>query len=312
MKRSSDRIKSVFFVLLNVRNPYCSYDHLPALLSFPHHHVDFPPSLLRRRPISVSVLIDSATKSATMIRFFLYLAVLTICGPTLSPVSLSCPALGGAMAFTLVPSRLPLAVTPLFGGKLRLKSITVPRATSTSQSLSGDDDDGGTAWMREAMASIEVGSICDPTDFTRGELDNMEKLIVSLSMESDDNKRRQKLDEILDKELVGALNAESCSQGDLDIPRFARLFQMSLDSVGESVQNAARVSALETQKQHEKRMAYEFDAADAENSSEVDGLVRPEKSQEELQLWALIDMMVQSKTRVKLHMGSLGGKGNFR
>jgi hypothetical protein len=29
-------------------------------------------------------------------------------------------------------------------------------------------------------------------------------------------------------------------------------------------------------------------------------------------LWALIDMMVQSKTRVKMHMGSLGSKGKFR
>ena len=212
-----------------------------------------------------------------------------------------------------MPSRsfLPLAVTPVIGGELKLKSVVMPHATSTA---SGDDDDGGIASMKEAMAPDEVGSICDTsplsTDFTRVEIDDMEKLIVSLSRESDDNMRRQTLAEILDKELVGSLNAESDSQGGAatsDIPRFARLFQISLDSVGESVQAAARVVALEKQMQQEKKMADDYDATDAENP-----LVRPEKSQEELQLWALIDMMVQSKTRVKLHMGSMGSKGKFR
>jgi hypothetical protein len=251
-----------------------------------------------------------------MIRFLLYLAVLAIRGP-LTTVSSSCPALKGATAFALVPSRsfLQLVVTPLFRGRLISKSITVPRATSASQRASDGDDDGGKAWMRETMASNEVGSIGDtstlPTEFTPCELDDMEKLIVSLSMESDDNKRREKLADILDEELVDALNAESDSQGNSDLPRFARLFQISLDSVGESVQNAARELALEKRKQQEKKTDG-YDATDAENSSEVDSFVRSKKSKEELQLWALIDMMVQSKTRVKLHIGSLGSKGNDR
>ncbi|KAL3796539.1 hypothetical protein ACHAW5_004441 [Stephanodiscus triporus] len=208
-------------------------------------------------------------------------------------------------AFTLVPSRsfLPLVVTPLFGGTIRSKSVVAPHATSTARSASGDDEDGGTAWP-------------PPTDFTRGEIDDMEKLIVSLSMEPDDDKRRGKLAEILDKELVCALNAESDSQGGIfnsDIPRFAKLFQISLDTIGERVQSAAREVALEKQQQQEQKLAdSDCDADDAWNSTETNGLGRREKSKEELQLWALIDMMVQSKTRVKLHMGSLGSKGNFR
>ena len=220
-------------------------------------------------------------------------------------------------AFTLVPSWsfLPQSVMPFFGGTIRLKSVMVPHATSTTWSASGDDEDGGTAWIKEAMTSDEVGSNGDApprlTNFTQDEIDDMEELIVSLSRESDDSKRRGKLAEILDKELAGALLVESDSQNGVinaGIPRFAKLFQLSLDAIGERVQAAAREVALEKQQQ----MVDSDDADDAVNSIEVDGLVRREKSKDELQLWALIDMMVQSKTRVKMHMGSLGSKGRFQ
>ena len=49
-----------------------------------------------------------------------------------------------------------------------------------------------------------------------------------------------------------------------------------------------------------------YDKDNAGNSIETDVMVRREKSEEDLQLWALIDMMVQSKTRVKGSLGSLG------
>jgi hypothetical protein len=50
------------------------------------------------------------------------------------------------------------------------------------------------------------------------------------------------------------------------------------------------------------------------NDAEKEGgdIIGQLKSEEELQLWALIDMMVQSKTRVKMYMGTLGSKGEFR
>ena len=196
-----------------------------------------------------------------------------------------------------------------------LKSVMAPHATSTSRSASGDDEDGCTTWIKEAMTSDEVGSNADAppplTDFTQGEIDDMEKLIVSLSRESDDSKRRGQLAEILDKELAGALLVESDSQNGVinsDIPRFAKLFQISLVAIGERVQAAARELALEKQQQK----AESEDVNKAGNSIEVDNLVQREKSKDELQWWALRDMMVQSKTRVKMHMGSLGSKGKFR
>ena len=55
------------------------------------------------------------------------------------------------------------------------------------------------------------------------------------------------------------------------------------------------------------------DLVESENDESEGGeRIERVKTEEELQLWALIDMMVQSKTRIKLHMGSLGSKGEFR
>ena len=127
---------------------------------------------------------------------------------------------------------------------------------------------------------------------------------VSLSKESNDEKRRDKLNDILDMELVAqqpATDGDSIPSMNTELPKFAKLFQLSLDSVGERVQNAAREKAMARQKSI---------ANDAEK--EGGDIIGQLKSEEELQLWALIDMMVQSKTRVKMYMGTLGSKGEFR
>lgn len=129
--------------------------------------------------------------------------------------------------------------------------------------------------------------------------------VVSLSKESNDEKRREKLSSLLEKELKSPSEGDTSPVPDLEpqIPRFARLFQISLDNVGERVQTAARAKAMEKQD----------DEAEANNEDRDENeIVERLKSEEELQLWALIDMMVQSKTAVKMHMGSLGSKGSFR
>jgi len=129
-----------------------------------------------------------------------------------------------------------------------------------------------------------------PTEFTRTEINEMEKLIESLSREADDDKRRKRLADMLDVELAAdASNAES----------FTKLFQLSLDNIGERVQANARELALEKQQQEELKLADIYNADNVGNPIEADVVVRREKSEEELQLWALIDMMVQSKTRIK-------------
>ena len=145
-------------------------------------------------------------------------------------------------------------------------------------SASGSDD----------VNSREVDNA--PTEFTRTEISEMEKLIESLSREADDNTRRKRLADMLDVELAAdASNAES----------FTKLFQLSLDNIGERVQANARELALEKQQQEELKLADIYNADNVGNPIEADVVVRREKSEEELQLWALIDMMVQSKTRIK-------------
>ena len=133
---------------------------------------------------------------------------------------------------------------------------------------------------------------------------------MTLSKESNDDTRREKLAEILDKELTNDTSDNSDESADIntEVPRFAQLFQISLDYVGEEVQAAAREVAAQ-QQQEQENLSLLYDKAD--DGEEGERVMRV-KSQEELQLWALIDMMVQSKTRVKLHMGSLGSKGEFR
>lgn len=171
---------------------------------------------------------------------------------------------------------------------------------------SGDDD--GTAWIKDAMGSDDGSDDGDKTppsngssEFTQQDVHEMEQLILSLSKVSDDSKRRAALAVIFDNEL----DASSDESGDdsvgavldSEIPRFAKLFQIGLDNVGESVQAAAREAAMKLQEES--------------NGEAAEGEVRT-KTPQELQLWALIDMMVQSKTRVKLYMGSMGSKGEFR
>ena len=130
-----------------------------------------------------------------------------------------------------------------------------------------------------------------------------------MSKESNDDKRREQLSAILGKELKSP-ETDSSPELDAEIPKFAKLFQLSLDIVGERVQNAAREKAMERQEME----GGNDPNTDATNEPDAngEGVVERLKSEEELQLWALIDMMVQSKTAVKLHMGSLGSKGSFR
>ena len=146
--------------------------------------------------------------------------------------------------------------------------------------------------------------------FTQSEILEMEKLILSLSQIADDTVRREKLASLFEAELTaaGGIGIGGGIDGGEEIPRFAQLFQEALNTIGERVQESAReVAAAST-------IATNNIKADNENNMNMEeqhGTTR-EKSSEELQLWALIDMMVQSKTRVKLHMGKLGSKGEFR
>lgn len=109
---------------------------------------------------------------------------------------------------------------------------------------------------------------------------DMKELIVSLSLEPSDESRRERL--------VG-LFGEALAKPDGDPKRFTDLFDKTLIEVGDRV----RKEALEKLEQ--------------EQTIPADG----SKTPEELQVWALVDMMVQSKTLVKKANGELGNGGTF-
>lgn len=186
-------------------------------------------------------------------------------------------------------------------------SSTVFAAASDNEAADGSPD------------KIPPQSSAEALEFTTDEIQEMEKLILELSKEQNDELRRQKLADILDKELVPPISSTNNSTTEdnsnnsseeltlpQEIPRFARLFQYSLDTIGETVQTAAREKAMELTENS-------LHVIEDSTGQFVEG-TGPDriKSEEEMQLWALIDMMVQSKTRVKLYMGSLGSKGAFR
>lgn len=121
----------------------------------------------------------------------------------------------------------------------------------------------------------------------------MDSLIISLSLEFDDSSRRRRL---------AALFAEELARP--DYIRFTVLFDQVLTIAGNRIHAEARKKALEDAKTAETKAG---DDVKVENDDLLAG-----KSPEEKQLWALVDMMVQSKTLVKRASGDLGSKGTFR
>ena len=100
----------------------------------------------------------------------------------------------------------------------------------------------------------------------------MKEMILSLSRETDDAERRGRVADMFSRELA------TVGEGDQP-PRFAQVFSRALETVGTEVQEKAR-EKQQSAEQHE-------DTSD-----------RP-KTAEEQQLWALIDMMVQSRVLVR-------------
>jgi len=111
------------------------------------------------------------------------------------------------------------------------------------------------------------------SDYSESEVEDMEELIVSISKETTDQTRRDRLAAVFQD----AFNASSGSN------RFSDLFNEILMVVGDRVKLKAEQKALQQQQQK---------ASDSEDQSTA-------KTPEEKQLWALVDMMVQSKMIVK-------------
>lgn len=127
-------------------------------------------------------------------------------------------------------------------------------------------------------------------EFTTEEVKAMDDLIISLSMEPTDESRRQRALQLFETELAKPNGAPK---------RFTDLFDAVLIVVGDRVQMAAKKRALEGGQK----------AEESEGTNSTKDFMQ--RSAEERQLWALVDLMVQTKTLVKKARGTLGNNGNF-
>jgi ribosomal protein L13 len=130
-------------------------------------------------------------------------------------------------------------------------------------------------------------------EYSTKEVQNMDSLIISLSLDFDDSSRRSRL---------ASLFAEELSKPDRI--RFTGLFDQVLTIAGDRVHAEVKKKALENANTHGTKTG---DEVEEQNDDLMAG-----KSPEEKHLWALVDMMVQSKTLVKRASGDLGSKGTFR
>ena len=113
-------------------------------------------------------------------------------------------------------------------------------------------------------------------------------LVMSLSREQDDATRREKLAELFE--------GRGLEEG------FADAFEKSLENVGTKVQQIAREKADIRELEEGGETGSTKDNLDLPPgvSIDEDGTISlPERTTEELQLWALVDMMVQSKVIMK-------------
>lgn len=137
-------------------------------------------------------------------------------------------------------------------------------------------------------------------NYTPAEVTKMQDMVVSLSQESNDETRRTRLKLIIEVGLAGPNGGPK---------RFAVLFDRVLTQVGEQVQRearekyAARAADSEAGRNGDDNLSadtvLEKDESDEGGNPPEDKPV--EKTPEELKLWALVDMMIQSKTMIKKH-----------
>lgn len=125
-------------------------------------------------------------------------------------------------------------------------------------------------------------------EYSDEEVNNMRGVITSMSLEPTDDARRQRLQAVLTTALQ-LPNHEA----------FLNLFDSQLIIIGDECKAKATKAASAATKERPT------------DTNATESAKSREKTPEELQLWALVDMMIQSKTIVKRAKGELGSSGAF-
>ena len=145
-------------------------------------------------------------------------------------------------------------------------------------------------------------------DYSDDEIQDMRSLILSLSLEPNDSSRRARLNDIFS-------DAYQRSDG-VSPQRFGALFDRMVIKIGDEKQNEAKQRYFEaqagSQQQDEDSEPLSNEQNNAGSGKDGGQKVEREKSPDELQLWALVDMMVQVKTIIKRGISSPGSAGDFQ
>jgi hypothetical protein len=151
------------------------------------------------------------------------------------------------------------------------------------------------------LASTTEGS--ESSESSEAEVQKMRDLILSLSLEPTDHDRRMRLKDVFHEQLDRPNGTPK---------RFTDLFDQTLIFLGDELQAEAKKRYFEDQAAAQDKVE-DAKAKEAEvvEPDEYFSIPR-EKTLEEMRLWALVDMMVQSKTIVKKLNGELGSKGTFQ
>lgn len=134
------------------------------------------------------------------------------------------------------------------------------------------------------LGRTSMMTITKMTLFEEEERTEMQQRILSLSLEESDENRRERVANLFDSKLNG--------ESEEDAAKFTLLFGETLNELGTQIQDMARSSAAAAAA---TSTTTETTSSGDENETPTERV----KSKEEIQLWALIDMMVQSKTIVK-------------
>ena len=129
----------------------------------------------------------------------------------------------------------------------------------------------------------------------------MHTLILSLVEERTDEMRRSRLKQIFHDNVVirDETGEDEAPKLNTNSFQFVKLFDSILNKVGQSVQENARQNALAQRRAKLEGITASTEEEVQESSDASESADSGIMGEEERQLWACIDMLVQSKTIVK-------------
>jgi hypothetical protein len=155
---------------------------------------------------------------------------------------------------------------------------------------------------------VQDQDACTPPSLEEEE--SMNKLIMSLILdEKTDESRRRRLSLVFQENLMSGdriipdavVVQKPSSHQNPDFYHFVKLFDYTLNKIGDSIQRKARENALikRRAKLEELQVKEEEDSSSSKEGFIADNSFETSLSEEERQLWCCIDMLVQSKSIVK-------------